>query len=100
MQQSQYELNPLRRIRLLAFFLILLIVSPAFASPDRIFSDNNRSVGIVTALDAAGNPIRQGTGFILRRDGVIVTNYHLVETIGNYWGHNTYIFVRVSKKRI
>ena len=90
MQQFQYALNPLRRIRLLAFFLILLIVSPAFASPDRIFSDNNRSVGIVTALDAAGNPLRQGTGFILRRDGVIVTNYHLVSdakgimvTVGN-----------------
>ncbi|MCX5885459.1 MAG: tetratricopeptide repeat protein [Proteobacteria bacterium] len=77
-----------RRLSFLLF--ILLISSPAFATPDRIFSDNNRSVGIVTALDAAKNPLRQGTGFILRRDGVIVTNYHLVSdakgimvTVGN-----------------
>lgn len=34
------------------------------------------SVGLVTALDAAGNPIRSGSGFIL--NGMLVTNHHVV----------------------
>jgi tetratricopeptide (TPR) repeat protein len=78
MQQYQYSLNPLKKIHLLAFLFILLIGSPVFASTDSIFSDNNRSVVLVTPRDASGNPLRQGTGFILRRDGAIVTNYHLI----------------------
>ena len=79
MQQSQYALNPLKRIHLLAFFFILLICSSVFAAtPDSIFSDNNRSVVLVTPRDASGSPLRQGTGFIVSKDGVIVTNYHLV----------------------
>ena len=36
---------------------------------------------IVTIITAANDkPIAQGTGFLVRPDGVIVTNYHVIET--------------------
>lgn len=33
----------------------------------------------ITALDAAGKPVAQGTGFTVSADGVLVTNFHVIE---------------------
>lgn len=58
---------------------ILLLALPCLgAVNDKIFNDNKHSIVTVTACDAAGNPLRQGSGFLLKEDGVMVTNYHLI----------------------
>lgn len=58
----------------------MLIFSPSisFAEADRIFRENNKAVVVVVAYDRAGNAISQGSGFIIRADGAVVTNYHVI----------------------
>lgn len=45
---------------------------------DRIFKENSKAVVVVIAYDEKGNAISQGSGFVVRRDGVVVTNYHVI----------------------
>ncbi|MBO1224839.1 MAG: tetratricopeptide repeat protein [Candidatus Scalindua sediminis] len=65
---------------LLIIPLILLILLPAvsLADANRIFKENSKAVVVVTAYDEKGNAISQGSGFIVRRDGAVVTNYHVI----------------------
>ncbi len=60
--------------------LILLIFSSAVSLGDanRIFKENSKAVVVITAYDEKGNAISQGSGFIVRRDGAVVTNYHVI----------------------
>ena len=44
----------------------------------KIFKENSKAVVAVTAYDENGNAINQGSGFIVRRDGAVVTNYHVI----------------------
>jgi len=44
----------------------------------KIFKENSKAVVVVTAYDENGNAINQGSGFIVRRDGAVVTNYHVI----------------------
>jgi tetratricopeptide (TPR) repeat protein len=59
---------------------LLIILSPAisFANADKIFKENNKSVVVVVAYDSQGKPISKGSGFIVRADGAVVTNYHVI----------------------
>jgi len=50
----------------------------ADADADRIFKENSKAVVMVTTYDEKGNVIKHGSGFIVRRDGVVVTNYHVI----------------------
>jgi hypothetical protein len=50
---------------------------PVQSIPAIAKSANGAIVTIITALD--DKPIAQGTGFLVRPDGVIVTNYHVIE---------------------
>ncbi len=65
---------------LLILPLILLILLPAvsLADADKIFKENSKAVVVVTAYDEKGNAISQGSGFIVRADGAVVTNYHVI----------------------
>ncbi len=68
-----------------AFFtLIVLIIAVilfptvSLADANKIFKENNKAVVVVVTFDSKGNPISQGSGFIVRADGAIVTNYHVI----------------------
>ncbi len=77
------SLLPLRK-NLNLFNLITLIIisilSPAIslADADRIFKENSNAVVVIETYDKYGKPINQGSGFIVRQDGAVVTNYHVI----------------------
>ncbi len=60
--------------------LMALLVIPVFAFADagKIFKDNSKSVVVVVTYNEKGEPISQGSGFIVRSDGAVVTNYHVI----------------------
>ena len=65
--------------------LILLFLLPvvSFADADRIFRENSKAVVVVTPYDEKGNAIGQGSGFIVRADGAVITNYHVISMARN-----------------
>jgi tetratricopeptide (TPR) repeat protein len=63
---------------LIISFVFLLAPTVSFADADRIFKLNSKAVVMVIAYDEKGNAISQGSGFIVKRDGVVVTNYHVI----------------------
>src|SRR3989304_4948134 len=66
--------------RALFLIIILLILFPGilFADAQRIFRENNNAVVVIVAYDKEGEPISQGSGFVVRGDGAIATNYHVI----------------------
>lgn len=70
------------KIRVSALFMIstFLQIMPAisFADAGRIFKENSRAVVVVVAYDENSEAISQGSGFIIRADGAVVTNYHVI----------------------
>ena len=72
-----------RRMRfsfLLISSLILLILSPTglLADTEEFFKENNGSVVVINTYDKRGKLINHGSGFIVREDGAIATNYHII----------------------
>ncbi len=55
----------------------------SFADADKIFKENNKAVVVVIAFDEQNKPISQGSGFIVRQDGAVVTNYHVISNASN-----------------
>ncbi len=66
-------------------FLLLMITAPAFAqlqwprSPGEIARQYAQAVVIIEQLDQADQVIGQGSGFIVTSDGVVITNFHVIE---------------------
>ena len=65
-------------ILIIPIIMIILSATTSFADADRIFKENNKAVVVVVTYDPDGKPINQGSGFIVREDGAIVTNYHVI----------------------
>ena len=63
---------------LIAIIITSLFPSSLLANADKIFKENNKAVVIVVAFDEKNKPISQGSSFIVRQDGAIVTNYHVI----------------------
>ena len=66
------------RLFILFFIGILMIPVLVFADADKIFKENSKAVVVVVTLDEKGEPLSQGSGFIVRPDGAVVTNYHVI----------------------
>jgi tetratricopeptide (TPR) repeat protein len=75
-----YFLKKNYAISILLTLLLIAILFPAicFAQADMIFRQNNKAVVVIMTHDGAGTAISQGSGFVVRQDGVIVTNYHVI----------------------
>jgi tetratricopeptide (TPR) repeat protein len=65
---------------LCAWFFLAMFLVPGIcgAEADRIYRENSPAVVVVIALNRAGRPAGQGSGFIVREDGALVTNYHVI----------------------
>jgi len=63
---------------IILIFLITLSPAVSFADADKVFKENSKAVVVVITYDEKGNPISQGSGFIVRADGGVVTNYHVI----------------------
>lgn len=72
--------NKLRRNHPVIFLFVLILIFPVltFAEADKIFKENSKAVVVIVAYDEKGAPISQGSGFVVRADGVVVTNYHVI----------------------
>lgn len=58
--------------------LVLLFPAICLAQADNIFKENSKAVVVVVTFDENNKPLMQGSGFVVRADGAIVTNYHVI----------------------
>jgi tetratricopeptide (TPR) repeat protein len=65
---------------LLIVVILIALMTPAVCRADGndVYRENSPAVVVVVALDSTGRPAAQGSGFIVREDGAVVTNYHVI----------------------
>jgi tetratricopeptide (TPR) repeat protein len=75
------------RAVLVYLMLVSVLVSATLLSPmraaaqaDKIYAENSKAVVVVIAANEETRSINQGSGFIVREDGAVVTNYHVINT--------------------
>lgn len=59
-------------------FVTLLLPSYCRGDANTIYRNNNKAVVVVASFDDKGKLLGQGSGFVVREDGAVVTNYHVV----------------------
>ncbi len=60
------------------FGLMLLVPVACSADADKVYRENSGAVVVVVSINDKGHVIGQGSGFIVREDGAVVTNYHVI----------------------
>jgi tetratricopeptide (TPR) repeat protein len=65
---------------LLVAALLMALMTPVLCRADanEIYRQNSPAVVVVIAMDSTGRPMSLGSGFIVREDGAVVTNYHVI----------------------
>ena len=61
-----------------AVLLSLLSSTLCWGDADKIYNENGPSVVVIIAIDREGRSVSQGSGFVVREDGAVVTNYHVI----------------------
>src|SRR4030043_232160 len=57
---------------------IIFFLTSCSSDANRIYKENRKTVVEIVIYDNKGNPISQGNVFIVKKDGIIVTNYHVI----------------------
>ena len=80
MRGGKTQIYSFNKKHLSIIFLIAVLITPtiSFADADKIFKENNKAVVVVETYNKEGKPLMQGSGFIVRADGAVVTNYHVI----------------------
>lgn len=58
--------------------IFLVLSSVCLGDADKIYRENGPSVVVIVAIDREGRSMSQGSGFVVRDDGAVVTNYHVI----------------------
>jgi tetratricopeptide (TPR) repeat protein len=66
------------------FLTVLAIPAVSLADANDIYTRNNAAVVVVIALNGQRQPIGQGSGFIVRKDGAVITNYHVISLADDF----------------
>src|SRR4030067_1164546 len=64
---------------LLIFFLLLFIIHASYAKVPDIVLNQKKAVVTIYINGKEGKQITTGTGFIIDQNGIIATNYHVIE---------------------
>jgi Flp pilus assembly protein TadD len=81
MEHCRVRTGPVRRGIAMAICssLPFLFAPPvAWGDADKIYRENSSAVVVVVSMDGSGRPLGQGSGFVVREDGAVVTNYHVI----------------------
>ncbi len=62
----------------LVFYLGTGLPSESAVDVVSIFEKANKSVVVVLGLDSTGQPVKQGSGFVVHDGRTIITNYHVI----------------------
>jgi len=63
--------------------MLSLLPVICLADADIIFKENSKAVVVILTYDNQGNAIGQGSGFIVKENGAIATNYHVISNAKN-----------------
>lgn len=78
MTVKRHQSQAIKTLCTCIFLATLFIPLLCWGDADKIYQENSPAVVVVASIDGEGKPIGIGSGFIVREDGVIVTNYHVV----------------------
>lgn len=67
-----------KAISFIAFLCIFKLANAQLSFPDLV-KQTEKSVVTILTLDASGNPLMRGTGFLINDKGVILSNYHIFD---------------------